>query len=125
MDLTVTFADHNGCATSEFRAYCLAVGKSSDNHQTVVDYFLKEIETLSQGISVFCPREGRSICIQMALLAYIADRPARHALKLAAVRHAYHDVVDTANGTLLLHQKLTYEGEAIRNKAYPEIPNSI
>ena len=46
----------------------------------MIDYFLKEIETLSQGISVFCPREGRFVRIQMALLAYIADRPERHAI---------------------------------------------
>ena len=78
--LTVTFADPNSCATSKFHTYCLAVGKSSDNHQPVIDYFLKEIETLSKGIYVFCAREGRFVRIQMALLAYIADRPERHTI---------------------------------------------
>jgi len=46
----------------------------------MIAYFLKEIETLSRGISVFCPREGRFVRIQMALLAYLADRPERHTI---------------------------------------------
>ena len=45
--LTVTFADPKSCATSKFHTYCLDVGKSSDNHQLVIDYFLKKIQILS------------------------------------------------------------------------------
>ncbi len=78
--LTVTFPDPNGSATSKYHTYCLAVGKSSNDHQPVIDYFLKEIETLSNGVDVFCPKEGRFVRLQMGLLAYIADRPERHSI---------------------------------------------
>ena len=78
--LTVTFPDPKGSATSKYHTYCLAVGKSSNDHQPVIDHFLKEIETLASGVDVFCPKEGRFIRLQMALLAYIADRPERHSI---------------------------------------------
>ena len=78
--LTITFADPNGSATSKFHTYCLAVGKSSNDHQPVIDHILKETEMITKGIQVFCPKEGKFIRIQMGLLAYIADRPERHAI---------------------------------------------
>ena len=78
--LTITFADPNGSATSKFHTYCLAVGQSSNNHQSVIDHFLKEVEIITNGIEVFCPKEGKFVRIQMGLLAYIADRPERHAI---------------------------------------------
>ena len=78
--LTVTFPDPDGCATSKFHTYCLAVGKSSMNHQPVIDYYLKEIEKLTNGVEVFCGVDGEFKRVQMGLLAYIADRPERHAI---------------------------------------------
>ena len=76
--LTVTFPDPDGCATSKFHTYCLAVGKSSNDHEPVIDHYLQEIETLAKGIDVFS--DGKFVRIQMGLLAYIADRPERHAI---------------------------------------------
>ena len=76
--VTVTFPDPDGCATSKFHTYCLAVGKSSNDHTAVIDHYLQEIETLSKGIEVFTA--GKLVRIQMGLLAYIADRPERHAI---------------------------------------------
>ena len=54
--LTVTFPDPDGCATSKFHTYCLAVGKSSRNHQPVIDHYLKEIEELTwrEGVLWYC-----------------------------------------------------------------------
>ena len=70
--------DPSGCATSKYHTYCLAVGKSSNYHQPVIDYYLREIEMLLKGVSVFDLRSGNFINVQMGLLAYIADRPERH-----------------------------------------------
>ena len=76
--LTVTFPDPDECSTSKFHTYYLAVGKSSNDHTAVIDHYLQEIETLSKGIEVFTA--GKFIRIQMGLLAYITDRPERHAI---------------------------------------------
>ena len=76
--LTITFTDPDGCATSKFHTYCLAIGKSSNDHEPVIDHYLQEIETLAKGVEVFSA--GKFIRVQMGLLAYIADRPERHAI---------------------------------------------
>ena len=78
--LTVTFPDPDVCATSKCHTYCLAVGKSSRNHQPVIDHYLKEIEELINGVKVFSSIDGEFKRIQMGLLAYIADRPERYAI---------------------------------------------
>ena len=78
--ITITFFDPSGCATSKYHTYCLAVGKSSNNHQPVIDYYLREIEMLLKGVSVFDLKSGKFVNVQMGLLAYIADRPERHAI---------------------------------------------
>ena len=57
--LTVTFPDPEGSATSKFHTYCLAIGKSSQDHQPVIDHYLKEIETLASGLDLFCPQKGK------------------------------------------------------------------
>ena len=33
-----------------------------------------------RGIDVFCPAEGQFVNLQIGLLAYVADRPERHAI---------------------------------------------
>ena len=78
--LTVTFPDPEGSATSKFHTYCLAIGKSSQDHQPVIDHYLKEIETLASGLDLFCPQKGKYVRVQMFLLAYIADRPEKHSI---------------------------------------------
>jgi hypothetical protein len=84
--MTVTLPDPDGCATSKYHTYCLAVGKSSNGHQLVVEYYLKEIEKLMHGVSLFDTKSGRYTRVQMGLLAYIADRPERHAILNQAER---------------------------------------
>ena len=79
--LTVTFPDLDGSATSKFHTYCLAIGKSSKNHQPVLDYYMDQVETLTtEGVHVFCTVNGVHRRVQMGLLAYIADRPERHTI---------------------------------------------
>ena len=78
--MTVTLPDPNGSATSKYHTYCLSIGKSSNDHQPVVDHYLKEIEMLTNGVKLFDPETGKYINVQMGLLAYIADRPERHAI---------------------------------------------
>ena len=56
--LTVTFPDPAGSATSKFHTYCLAIGKSCDDHQRVIDHYLKEMEILA-------PVKGSSILKQL------------------------------------------------------------
>ena len=45
--LTITIPDPSGCATSKYHTYCLAVGKSRNNHPPVFDYYLKETKKLT------------------------------------------------------------------------------
>ena len=78
--MTVTLPDPNGSATSKYHTYCLAVGKSSNDHQPVIDHYLNEIETLMNGVKMFNPETGKYVNVRMGLLAYIADRPERHAI---------------------------------------------
>ena len=84
-----------GCATSKFHTYYLAIGKSSNDHESVIDHYLQESETLAKGIEVFSA--GKCIRVQMGLLAYIADRPERHAI-LNQTQGAYLE-----NGLFGLH----------------------
>ena len=78
--LTMTTPDPSGCATSKYHTCCLAVGKSSNNHQPVIDYYLKETEKLTKGVCIFDVKSGKHVNVQMGMLAYIADRPERHAI---------------------------------------------
>lgn len=79
--LTVTFPDLDGSATSKVHTSCLVVGKSSKNHQPVLDYYMDQVETLTnEGVDVFCTVNGVHRRVQMGLLAYIADRPERHTI---------------------------------------------
>ena len=78
--LTLTIPDPSGCATSKYHTYCLAVGKSSNDHQPVIDYYLREIEMLAKGVRLFDLKSGKYVNVQMGLLAYIADRPEKHSI---------------------------------------------
>ena len=78
--LTITFPDPNGNSTSKYHTYCLVVGKSSNDHQPVIDYYLKQVEQLMCGVPLFHLQSGKYINVQMGLLAYVADRPERHAI---------------------------------------------
>ena len=79
--LTVTFPDADGIATSSFHTFCLVVGKSNKDHQPVLNHYMDEVKTLTnEGVDVLCTTGGVCKRVQMGLLAYIADRPERHAI---------------------------------------------
>ena len=78
--ITITISDPDGNATTKYHTYCLAVGKSSNDHQPVIEYYLKQVEQLMRGVSMFDLQSGKRVNVQMGLLAYIADRPERHAI---------------------------------------------
>ena len=78
--LTITIPDPDGSATLKYHTYCVAIGKSSSDHQPVIDYYLKELEMSTKGVSLFDRIQGKYVKVQMGLLAYIADRPERHAI---------------------------------------------
>ena len=89
--LTATFPDLDGSATSKFYTCCLAVGKSSKDHQPVLDYYMDEVEKLTNdGVNVFCTVDGVCKRVQMSLLTYIADRPERHAI-LCQLEYGHFD----------------------------------
>ena len=46
--ITITIPDPDGNATSKYHTYCLAVGKSSNDRQPVIDYYskLKKVTTV-------------------------------------------------------------------------------
>ena len=78
--LTITISDPDGSTTSKYHTWCVAIGKSSSDHQPVIDYYLKEVAILTKGVSLFDPIQGKGVKVQMGLLAYISDRPERHAI---------------------------------------------
>lgn len=59
--LTVTFPDESGLGTSKYHTRCLAVVKSSNDHQPVIDHHLKKVEQLLRGITVFCSAKGKIV----------------------------------------------------------------
>jgi hypothetical protein len=81
--LTVTFPDPKGMATSKYHTYCLAVGMSDQDHRPVVEHYLRELKTMSEGIDVFCGIDGKMKKVKVGLLAYLADRPER-----ASIQHS-------------------------------------
>ena len=66
--------------TSKYDTYCVAIEKSSNDHQPVIDFYLKEVAILTKGVSLFDTIQGKYIKVQMGLLVYIANRPERHAI---------------------------------------------
>ena len=57
--LTMTFADLYESAMSKFYTCCLAVGKSSNDHQPFLDYYMDEVDKLTNdGVNVFCTANG-------------------------------------------------------------------
>ena len=76
----MTLPDPGGDSASPFHTHCLAIGRSCQDHNEVIDHYLKEIEILMKGRIVYCGETGKCIQIQMGLLAYLADRPERFSL---------------------------------------------
>ena len=78
--MTVTNPDLDGSATSKYHTYYVAIGKASNNHQSAIDFYLKEVAMLTTGVSLFDPIQGKYVKVQMSLLAYTINRPERHTI---------------------------------------------
>ena len=60
-------------ATSPFRTHCLAIGRASDDHTAVIDYYLNEIVSMRNGMSRYSASDGEVINTCFDLLVYLAD----------------------------------------------------
>ena len=78
--LTVTICPPTGCAISPFHTHCLAIGKSKDNHDEVIDYYMRELVVIQQSKSRYCGEVDSFVDTSFGLLAYIADRPERDSI---------------------------------------------
>jgi hypothetical protein len=78
--MTITIPNPDGCATSKYHTYCLTIGKSRNDHQAVIDFYLKEVATLTKGVILFDPFHIKYIKVQMGLITYITNRPERHVI---------------------------------------------
>ena len=59
--MTLTIPDLDGSATLKYHTYCVAIGKSSNDHQPVIDFYLKEVPMLTKGVSLFDPIQGKYV----------------------------------------------------------------
>ncbi|KAK1742046.1 hypothetical protein QTG54_007619 [Skeletonema marinoi] len=75
--LTVTILNPHGNGTSPFHTYCIAIGKSSLDHTPIIEYFLKELETIKQEKNRFCGLTNKFIKTAFVPLLWSTDRPER------------------------------------------------
>ena len=78
--LTVTLPNFDGNASSAFHTHCLAIGRASEDHTAVIDYYLSEIESMRSGVLRYSSIHGEIINTCFDLLVYAADRPERSAI---------------------------------------------
>jgi len=78
--LTVTLPDPKEESTSKFHTQVIAIGKSSEDHTAVLEYYYGEIEALMKGIIVFDGVDGTFKRVCFGCLAYVADRPERSSI---------------------------------------------
>lgn len=87
--LTATFANPDGKATSPYHTVCLAIGRSRDDHTAVIDFFLKELETIRAGKMRYCALENKFVHTSLDLIAYLADLPERMSLMHTSMRGTF------------------------------------
>ena len=75
--LTITVADPDGKATSPYHTHCIAIGQAKLDHTPVIEYFLRELDIVRNGVVRYCALSRAFICTQFDLLAYLMDRPER------------------------------------------------
>jgi hypothetical protein len=78
--LTVTLLDphkKDGISTSQFHTYCIALGNSSDDHTSVINFFAEELERVKEKKLRFCGVRNEFIETSFRLLAYLSDRQER------------------------------------------------
>ena len=71
--VTCAFPDPEGSATSPFHTHVLAIGRSSQDHTKVINYYASQIKELMKGVTMFCDLTGKYVHVHMGLLAYITD----------------------------------------------------
>ena len=75
--LTVTILNPHGSGTSPFHTHCIAIGKSSSDHTPIIEYFLKELETIREDKMRFCGAKNKFIKTAFVPLLWSTDRPER------------------------------------------------
>ena len=104
--LTVTLPDPSGSRTSPYHTYCLAVGLSKYDHTDVIEFYMKEVQEIMEGMPVYFAEDNSVRTISLGILAYLADRPKRSAILkttdkgIFAKRSLWSGIVD--------HKKLPY-----------------
>lgn len=79
--LTVTICPPNGESTSDFHTYVLAIGRTGQDHNKVIDYYLNELKQIRCGKLRYHGGDLKEMIYSaFDLIAYIADRPERDSI---------------------------------------------
>ncbi len=75
-----TFADQAGDSTSPFYIYCLVVLSSKLDHKLVINYYIKKVKEIMQGVNVFFGEDNTVKTLSLGIIAYLADRLERSSI---------------------------------------------
>ena len=74
---TITVAPPNDNDRSEYHTHCIALGPKNGDHSIVMDYLLKDLESIRKGKWRYYAHENRMVYTSFDLIAYLGDRPER------------------------------------------------
>jgi len=75
--LTITICPPEGMKNSKLHTHVLAIGKGSDDHQPVIEYFLNEMKELQVGEVRYCGKTNTFLRSAYGAIAVSQDRPER------------------------------------------------
>ena len=72
--LTLTFLNTDKKTKSPMHTYCIAIGKSSEDHTPVLEIIMKQLEDIRQAKTRYCGITGTFIKTSFGVIAYSTDR---------------------------------------------------
>jgi len=78
--LTMTLSPPSGKMLSCYHTFIVAIGLKNWCHDEVIDYFMDELKTISDGQIRYCGIEKKMVHTSFGLLQYVADMPERFSI---------------------------------------------
>ena len=75
--MTMAILDPGGNSTSIFHTYCIAIGNSSSDHTPVLEYFLKQLDTVRKEKVRYCGASCDFVKTSFRMQGYSSDRVER------------------------------------------------
>ena len=72
--LTLTFLNTDKKTKSPMHTYCIAIGKSSEDHTPVLEIIMRQLDDLEQARTRYCGITGTFIDTSFGIIAYSTDR---------------------------------------------------